>query len=87
MTMDDDLAAAVRAAANRAGMSVSAWLTEAAAEKLRHHLLGIALDKWEEEIGPPTSEELARAAQILGLSPQPKAKSATKTKATKGNAA
>ncbi len=87
MTMDDELAAAVRGAASRAGMSVSAWLTDAAAEKLRHHLLGMALDKWEEEIGPPTPEELARAAEILGLSAQPKAKAATKTKATKGNAA
>jgi hypothetical protein len=86
MTMDDTLAAAVRAAARRSGASVSAWLAEAAADKLRHELLGMALDRWEEEIGPPTPEELERAAEILGLSRQPKAKTKA-AKSTKGNAA
>jgi hypothetical protein len=67
MTMDEDLAAAVRAAAGRAGVSVSAWLTKAAADKLRNELLGIALDAWEKEQGPLTEEELAQAAATLGL--------------------
>jgi hypothetical protein len=68
MTMDADLAAAVRAAAGRAGVSVSAWLTEAAAAQLRNDLLGAALDRWEAEQGPFTKEELAHAAELLGLS-------------------
>lgn len=67
MTMDEDLAAAVRAAAGRAGVSVSAWVTKAAADKLRNELLGIALDEWEREQGPMTEEELAQAAETLGL--------------------
>jgi LmbE family N-acetylglucosaminyl deacetylase len=67
MTMDEELGAAVRAAARRSGMSVSAWLTEAAAARLRNELLGGFLDQWQEEHGAFTEEELARAAETLGL--------------------
>ena len=67
LTMDPDLGAAVREAADRAGMSVSAWLSEAAAERVRNELLGIALQRWQEEDGPFTEEELDDAREDLGF--------------------
>lgn len=67
VTMDPELGAAVRSAADRAGKSVSSWLAEAAADQLRNDLLGRALDAWEEEIGPFTDAELDAAAAALGV--------------------
>lgn len=67
VTMDPDLGSAVRGAAERAGISVSAWLAEAAADRLRNDLLGAALDAWEAEDGPFTDDELDSAAAALGL--------------------
>ena len=66
LTMDPDLGAAVRQAAERAGMTVSAWLSKAAAERVRNELLGIALERWEEEDGPLTEEELDDAREAMG---------------------
>ena len=57
-------------AAARQGTSVSTWLTEAAADKLRNELLGAALDQWESEDGPFTQAELEEAAARLGLAPR-----------------
>lgn len=68
ITMESELGAAVREAAARAGLSVSAWLARAAAEQLRHELLGRALDAWEQESGPFSDEELDAAASALGVS-------------------
>jgi hypothetical protein len=70
VTMDPDLGAAVRNAAARAGISVSAWLASAAADRLRNELLGSALDAWEEENGPFSEDELDAAARVLGVSRQ-----------------
>lgn len=67
ITMDPDLGSAVRDAAARDGMSVSAWLAEAAADRLRNDLLGRALDRWEEEDGPFSDDELDAAAKALGI--------------------
>ncbi|MDN5860524.1 MAG: hypothetical protein L0H84_18120 [Pseudonocardia sp.] len=67
VTMDAELGAAVRAAAARADSSVSGWLAEAAAHKIRNELLGAALDAWEEEFGAFTEEELDAAAENLGI--------------------
>jgi hypothetical protein len=52
ITMDPDLGAAVREAAARGGVSVSAWLARAASDSIRNELLGRALDAWEQEQGP-----------------------------------
>jgi hypothetical protein len=52
------------------GTSVSTWLTEAAADKLRNELLGAALDQWEAEDGSFTQTELDEAASRLGLAPR-----------------
>lgn len=67
VTMEPDLGAAVREAAQRAGMSVSGWLAQAAADRLRNDLLGAALDMWEAEAGPFGDEELDAAAAALGV--------------------
>ena len=65
VTMAPEIGAAVREAAAREGTSVSAWLTEAAAQRLRNDLLGIALDQWEAEDGPFSDQELTAAAAAL----------------------
>lgn len=69
VTMDPELGRAVREAAARDGVSVSHWLSEAAGDKLRNVLLGVALDAWEAENGPPTEAELDEAARILRVGP------------------
>jgi hypothetical protein len=71
VTMPPELGHGVRQAAARQGMSVSTWLSEAAADKIRNELLGAALDAWESEDGPFTQEELDAAASRLGLFPRP----------------
>jgi hypothetical protein len=65
VTMPPDLGHAVREAAARQGMSVSTWLGEAAADRLRNELLGAALDEWEAEDGTFSDEELDAAAAAL----------------------
>lgn len=67
ITMDPVLAAAVRDAAERQQMSVSAWLATAARDRLRSDMLGRALDRWEAEDGPFSDDELDSAAAALGL--------------------
>jgi hypothetical protein len=70
VTMPPELGEGVRQAAARQGTSVSTWLTEAAADKLRNELLGAALDQWEAEDGAFTPAELDAAASGLGLAPR-----------------
>ena len=67
VTMDPRLGAAVRKAAKRAKMSLSAWLAEAAADRLRNDLLDVALTEWEAEQGAFTAEELRAAERTLGF--------------------
>ena len=66
VTMPPQIGAAVRDAAARHGLSVSTWLTTAAAQRLRNELLGGALDDWEAEDGPFSDAELNAAAAALG---------------------
>lgn len=65
LTLDPELGQAVRAAAARSGISVSRWMSHAAADRLRNQLLGAALDSWEAEDGAFTDEELDAAALVL----------------------
>jgi hypothetical protein len=65
VTMAPQIGTAVREAAAREGISVSTWLTEAAAQRLRNDLLGVALDQWEAEDGPFSDDELNAAAEAL----------------------
>lgn len=60
VTMRPEVGEGVRQAAARQGISVSAWLAEAAADRLRNELLGAALDAWESEDGPFAETELNR---------------------------
>jgi hypothetical protein len=69
VTMPPELGEGVRRAAARQGTSVSTWLSEAAADRLRNELLGAALDEWEAEEGAFTEAELHEAAARLGLTP------------------
>ena len=69
--MPPEVGQGVRQAAARQGTSVSTWLTEAAADKLRNELLGAALDQWEAQDGSFTQAELDEAAARLGLAPRP----------------
>lgn len=67
VTMDPELGHAVRDAARRSGISVSAWVAQATADKLRNDLLGAALDEWEAADGAFTEAELNAAARALGI--------------------
>jgi hypothetical protein len=53
-------------------MSLSAWIAEATADRVRNEALGHALDQWEAEGGAFSSRELTAAAQALGLVRKPK---------------
>lgn len=65
--MDPRLGAAVRKAAKRSRTSVSAWLAEAASDRVRNELLGRALDAWEADSGTFSAAELAAAERALGF--------------------
>jgi len=65
--MEPKLGAAARRAAKRAGMSISAWISEATADRVRNDALGRVLDDWESEDGAFTDAELAAAAEALGI--------------------
>lgn len=67
VTMDPDLGQAVRAAAARSGTSVSGWLSEAAAARVRNERLGAALDAWQAEDGPLGQDELDWAVGVLDV--------------------
>lgn len=67
VSFDPDLGDAVRAAAKRSGRGISRWLADAATARLRAEALAEFLDTWEAEHGELTSDELARAAEELGL--------------------
>ena len=68
IALEGELGQSVREAAAREGVTVSRWMSDAAAAHLRNRLLGEALDRFEAEDGPFTQEELDRAASLLGLS-------------------
>ena len=73
VTMPPELGEAIRKAAARGNVSVSAWLTEAAARQLRNELLGAAIEAYEAEHGAFTDAELNEAAAALGMLRQPDA--------------
>ena len=67
ISMEKSLAAEVRESAEKAGQGLSAWLSEAAAARLRAQALAGFLDDWESEHGVLTADELARAELEMGL--------------------
>jgi hypothetical protein len=73
IALDREVADAVVKAAKDEGVSVSAWLSEAARKQLKIHQGLAAIAEWEAEHGAPTAEELAQADAILekhGLIPR-----------------
>lgn len=71
ISLDPDLGDSVRAAARGRGSSLSAWLADAAAAKLRAEALADYLDDWEATHGPLSAEELDAAAADLRV-PSPR---------------
>jgi predicted transcriptional regulator len=67
ITLDPELGAAVRKAAKRANVSLSAWIAQATADRIRNEALGRALEEWQAEDGAFTAAELAEAARALGF--------------------
>lgn len=63
ITVDPDVHQLVLAAAASDGVSVSAWMTEAARRELRIRDGLAAVAEWEAEHGPFTDEEMAEAHQ------------------------
>ena len=59
------LGEAIRTSAGAEGRSVSAWLAEAARDRLRLEALGDAVTAWEDEFGPLTAAEVAEAERAL----------------------
>lgn len=66
ISMEPQLGDGVRHAAERAGVSVSAWLAEAAAARLRKQALAEFLSDWQAKHGKITATELAKARAELG---------------------
>jgi hypothetical protein len=65
VSFDLELGEAIRASANDAHQSVSAWLAEAARDRLRLEALGQAVASWEQEFGRLTDAEIAEADRVL----------------------
>lgn len=66
------LGEAIRTSASSGGQSVSAWLAEAARDRLRLQAIGAAVAAWEQEHGPLTEEEVAEAERTLSRSGDPR---------------
>lgn len=60
VSLDEELAVVVRAAAAEEGLSVSAWLANAAQDRIRNRLLRVALDELALEEGAMSPEEADR---------------------------
>jgi len=65
IALEDDVAHAAVASAERQGLSLSAWLNRAAENALRIEDGLDAVAEWEAEHGPLTAQELADADAAL----------------------
>lgn len=72
IALSAELGHEVRQAASRSGSSVSGWIGQAVADRLRNEELGRVLDEWEAEHGAFTSDELDQAERDLGLGTSPR---------------
>ena len=72
ITMAPNVATQVMAAAARRGVSVSAWITDAARLALKVRVGLAAVAEWEAEHGALTKAELKAAGQRLASSRRPK---------------
>ncbi len=65
ISFDLELGEAIRASASGRSQSVSAWLADAARDRLRLEALGEAVQAWEQRFGKLTDTELADAERRL----------------------
>ena len=65
VSFDLDLGEAIRASATSTSQSVSAWLADAARDRLRLEALGEAVAAWEEKFGALSDAEVADADRTL----------------------
>lgn len=65
VALDDEVAAAAKHAASRAGVSLSAWLNRAAENELAIEEGLEAVRAWEADHGDLSDEELAQADGVL----------------------
>jgi hypothetical protein len=65
VALDEEVAAAAAEAADRAGLSLSAWLNRAASRSLTIEAGLEAVREWERDYGALTSSELAAADDVL----------------------
>jgi hypothetical protein len=63
ITIDPDVHERILAAADRDGVSVSAWITMAAREALQRRAGLAAVGLWEKQHGPFSAEEMSEARQ------------------------
>jgi predicted transcriptional regulator len=67
ISLDPDLRDQIEAAASQAGVSFSAWMADAARQRLRkERLLGL-IAEWEAEHGEFTESEVAAVRAELGI--------------------
>jgi hypothetical protein len=76
VSFDLELGESIRVSAASAGQSVSAWLAEAARDRLRLEALAQAVTAWEQEHGPLTDGEVADAERVLERSSKRRRKGA-----------
>jgi hypothetical protein len=74
VSFDLGLGEAVRSSAAENDQSVSAWLAEAARDRLRLEALGDAVAAWEDRFGALSDDEVAEADRLLN-GPAPAKKS------------
>jgi hypothetical protein len=65
VSLDTDLAVAVREAADADELNVSAWLADAARRRLAYRGLGDVVSDWEALHGAFSDDELAAARQAI----------------------
>ena len=65
VSFDLELGEAIRTSAASGNQSVSAWLADAARDRLRLEALGEAIGAWEQEHGPLTDAEVDEAELLL----------------------
>jgi hypothetical protein len=61
VSFDLDLGRAIKTSAERRSQSVSAWLAEAARDRLRREVLADAVTAWEKQFGALSDAELRGA--------------------------
>ena len=65
ITIDSDIPESILAAAAHDGVSVSAWMTEAAREALQRRAGLAAVAQWEKQHGCLTAEEMNEARRTV----------------------